>query len=139
MSLLTLSTACFAEDANLTLLGRFLAVENKPLVAQHDLLQQTFQVHFPYSVKTIGQAINYLLRFSGYSLVNANQLSTDANHLLQLPLPNVGRTLGPLSLEKGLETLVGDPFQLLVDPVHRQVSFQLKSAYQLLFKKAVTN
>ncbi len=55
--------------ADATQMGRYLTVNNKPKLAQVDLLSQDFQVRFPSSVQTIGDAMEYLLRQSGYRLV----------------------------------------------------------------------
>ena len=119
-------------DTQATQISRYLTIQNQALVAQQNLLQQTFQVKFPNSVKTIEDAIKHLLRFSGYSLVEKNILSKEAQNLLPLPLPQTHRNLGPLSLEDGLITLIGNPYGLLIDPIHRLISVRLKPAYQHL-------
>lgn len=43
------------------------------------------------------------------------------------PLPEVHRNLGPMCLEEGLLTLVGFPFGLVIDPVHRLIGLRLNS------------
>jgi conjugative transfer region protein (TIGR03748 family) len=129
-----LSPSAFA-DPNATQIGRYLDVPNSPLSSQANLLNQTFQVRFPTSVKTIGDAMRYLLRFSGYSLVAENSLMPETKHLLNLPLPQTDRMLGPLTLQQGLLTLAGQPFGLLIDPVHRLISFRLLPRYQSIYQK----
>lgn len=119
-----------------TVMARYLLVENQALPEQANLLQQTFQVRFPYSVRTILDAVRFLLRFSGYQLLDENQLPKAAQVVLSQPLPEVDRRLGPLSLQDGLLTLVGEPFSLMVDPIHRQISFQLKPCYQSRYANA---
>lgn len=136
--IISLLLGCFnfisATFANtVTPVGRYLSVENQTLPAQTNLLQQTFQVKFPPTVKTVGEAMQYLLRFSGYSLVNYKYLPSEAQALLIQPLPQVDRNIGPLNLQKGLITLAGEPFGLLVDPVHRLISLRLKPAYQSIY------
>jgi conjugative transfer region protein (TIGR03748 family) len=118
--------------AQSTTVDRYLVITNKPLPAQADLLQQTFQVRFPHHVQTILEAVNYLLRFSGYQLVNSHQLPIEARIVLSKPLPEIDRKFGPLSLREGLLMLVGEPFDLLVDPIHREIAFQLKKDYPSL-------
>jgi type IV pili sensor histidine kinase/response regulator len=78
--------------------------------------------------------VHYLLRFSGYSLVGTRSLSKEAAALLMQPLPAVDRHLGPMTLEEGLQTLVGKPFGWLVDPVHRLLSLRLLPNYQPLYQ-----
>jgi conjugative transfer region protein (TIGR03748 family) len=118
-----------------TMIGRYLNVTNQPLPQQESLLDQTFEVRFPVSVKTVGDGMNYLLRFSGYSLVSENALISPAQQLMKLPLPQSERTLGPLTLRDGLLTLAGKPFGLLIDPVHRLIAFRLVKPYQSLYQE----
>ena len=49
------------------------------------------------------------------------------------PLPMVDRDFGPMTISQGLETLAGSHFQLLIDPVHRQIAFRLKLNLYPLF------
>jgi len=119
------------------IVGRYLTVANIATQGQADLLQQTFQLRFPASVRTISDALHYLLRFSGYSLVSFEQLPLPAQNLLQQPLPAVDRNLGPLTLEQGVLTLVGQPFGLVVDPAHRLLFLRIKSIYQPIFNPVV--
>src|SRR5690606_8537476 len=109
--------------------GRYLSVANQPLPAQVDVFNQTLQVNFPESVTTVHGAIEYLLRFSGYALMPLSQQSHAVQRMLQSSLPEVDRHLGPIPLRQGLTVLVGEPFQLLMDPVHRLVAFRLKPVY----------
>jgi conjugative transfer region protein (TIGR03748 family) len=118
-----------------TVIGRYLGVTNQALPQQNDLLNQTFQIHFPLSIKTVGDAMNYLLQFSGYRLVSENMLIPEARQLMQLPLPQSDRVLGPLTLKDGLLVLAGKPFGLLVDPVHRLIAFRLLNSYEAIYQK----
>jgi len=52
-------------------------------------------------------------------------LSEEAKVLLDLPLPAIHRTIGPMTLDRALNTLSGEAFELIVDPVHRKVAFEL--------------
>ncbi|MGH8490231.1 MAG: FimV/HubP family polar landmark protein, partial [Gammaproteobacteria bacterium] len=56
--------------------------------------------------------------------------------LLGWPLPAVHRTLGPMRLDEALKTLAGPAHYLVVDPVHRLVSFELREPYQGLVQTA---
>lgn len=129
-------TSTFAQTVATTSVGRYLSVQNKPLSIQRDLLSQTFHVRFPKSILTIGDAVQYLLNYSGYRLVIRSQQSHAVQTLLQLPLPQVDRDFGPMSLQDGLKTLAGKAYQLVIDPVHRLVSFRLKPSYQSMFTGA---
>jgi len=80
--------------------------------------------------------MRYILRFSGYSLVDYKNLPREVQAMVALPLPQVDRKLGPVSLQEGLLTLAGDSFGLLVDPVHRLISFRLKPTLQAIYQKS---
>lgn len=125
----------FALAESTTIVGRYLTVENQASNAQADLLQQTFQVRFPNQVKTISDAIHYLLCFSGYRLVDNTRLSKEAQAVIAQLLPSIDRQLGVMSLQDGLLTLAGQPFGLVVDPVHRLISLRLKPTYQVIYKR----
>ena len=117
-------------DDSMTQFGRYLTAINKPTLAQTDLLSQTMQVRFPQNIQTIGDAMNYLLKFSGYSLVDKNKMSSDLKNTLSKPLPTVDRDFGPMSLKDGLITLIGPAFSLVHDPLNRTINFDLKSQFK---------
>lgn len=118
---------------SVTPIARYLSVQNQPLPEQKNFLQQVFQVHFSRDVRTIGDAVHYLLRPSGYRLADEHFLPKEAQSLLLQPLPEVNRKLGPMRLKDGLETLVGFPFNLVIDPVHRLIGFRLKPDFQSIY------
>lgn len=115
--------------------GRYLSVADQALPEQQHLLQQQIQVHFPTSIKTINQAMNFLLKFSGYQLATIKEMPVSAQIMLKQPLPEVDRNFGPMTLQEALTTLAGDSFYLLVDPINRKLVFQIKPQYQALFER----
>lgn len=119
--------ACSSLAANVTQINRYATVANKPLAAQINPLLAVQQVHFPQEVQTIGQAIEWWLRFSGFSLVSKEKQSESLQAVMRQALPQIDRTLGPLTVKDGLEVLVGQQsFVLIEDPLLRQVNFKLK-------------
>ncbi|HVV68006.1 MAG TPA: hypothetical protein VHE99_03060 [Gammaproteobacteria bacterium] len=127
MIVLVVSSSALAQTSHTTTtVGRYLSVDNKPTSAQRDLLSQIIQVRFPQPVQTIGDAMNYLLRFSGYSLVDETRQSIAMKNTLKKPLPLVDRSFGPMSLKDGLITLAGPAFTLMQDPLNREINFKLK-------------
>ena len=125
-----LASSAFAQSAGLTQVGRYLSVSNQPKAEQVDLLSSIIQVHFLSEIKTVGGAINDLLRYSGYSLVDDHQQGRDLRNTLKKPLPLVDRDLGPVSLRQALVILIGPAFDLAVDPLNRTVDFQLKPVFE---------
>lgn len=119
--------ACSSLAANVTQINRYATVANKPLAAQINPLLAVQQVHFPQEVQTIGQAIEWWLRFSGFSLISKEKQPESLQAVMRQALPQIDRTLGPLTVKDGLEVLVGQQsFALIEDPLLRQVNFKLK-------------
>ncbi|MBA2648203.1 MAG: hypothetical protein H0U75_01170 [Legionella sp.] len=119
--------ALTSQSANVTLVNRYATVVNKPLSAQINPLLAVQQLHFPQEVQTIGEAIEWWLRYSGFALVAKDIRSKSLQAVMQQKLPQIDRNLGPLTVKDGLEVLVGKGiFTLIEDPLLRQVNFQLK-------------
>lgn len=113
--------------ANVTQVNRYATVANKPLAAQINPLLAVQQIHFPQEVKTIGQAVEWWLRYSGFMLVAKEKQPESLQAVMRQPLPQIDRNLGPLTVRDGLEVLVGQQvFTLVEDSLLRQVNFQLK-------------
>jgi conjugative transfer region protein (TIGR03748 family) len=131
--ILMMGICCFPLSVNAgeadSQVGRYLTVSHKTNSSQMHLLSQSIQVRFPKNVQTIGDAINYLLRFSGYSLVAIGQMNSALKTTISKPLPVIDRELGPISLKNGLVTLVGPAFYIKEDPINRLVDFRLKPAF----------
>lgn len=128
---------CLASE-DVTQVSRYLTIENKVKPEQINPINQVIQVHFPQDVQTIGSAINYLLRFSGYSLVIDEKRNAGLRITLDKPLPIVNRELGPVSLKNGLATLAGDGFILVCDPINREIDFKLKPSYRKYLNRGQT-
>ena len=109
--------------------SRYTRIDPQVTPSQNNILRYKRKRTFPRkSVKTVGQAMRIWLRGTGYRLSSTHP-DRNVYQLLQLGLPNVHRTLGTVSTESGLKALAGDPWELVIDPVHRLVSFSLPSGY----------
>lgn len=129
-------SASVVSAANVTQVNRYATVENKPLTSQINPLLTVQQIHFPQSIHTVGEALTHWMQYSGYALADEKVQSQALKGILNQPLPQVVRNLGPLTVQDGLEVLVGQQvFSLIQDPLHRQVNFKLKPQYA----KAQTN
>ncbi|HAU0843138.1 TPA: hypothetical protein ACT9KV_001322 [Legionella pneumophila] len=116
------------QAANITQVGRYATVNNHPLAAQINPLKTVQQIHFPISVQTIGEAVGYWLRYSGYHLAPQDKQSESLKQIFQQPLPQVTRNLGPLTIADGLSVLVGKSlFTLKQDDLSREVNFSLNA------------
>ncbi|HAU0803505.1 PFGI-1 class ICE element type IV pilus protein PilL2 [Legionella septentrionalis] len=116
------------QAANITQVGRYATVNNQPLAAQINPLKTVQQIHFPSSVQTIGEAVEYWLRYSGYHLAPQNKQNESLKQIFQQPLPQVTRNLGPLAIADGLTVLVGKTlFSLKQDELLREINFSLNA------------
>ncbi|CAM8846123.1 Integrating conjugative element protein pill, pfgi-1 [Burkholderia pseudomallei] len=102
--------------------GRYTLIELVPDDGQRDLMRQVIDVTLPAAAHaTVGDALHYVLRRSGYRLCDAH---TDAVAvLLTLPLPAAHEHLGPITLREALQLLAGPRWTLLVDDETREVCF----------------
>jgi len=110
--------------------GRYSFANTEPTRAQRDLLAVIIELRFPTSLRTVGDALNTLLLNSGYRLADLDSSDPLLPVLLNSTLPAVQRKLGPISLRSALTVLAGPTWRLVVDPVHRLVSFDLKDTYK---------
>lgn len=100
--------------------GRYTLVELEPTEAQRNLLLQVIEVSLPDTVQaTVGDALNHVLRRSGYRLCSGPE--TDA--LDALPLPAAHYRIGPMVLRDALLTLAGPAWRLNVEEGARVVCF----------------
>jgi conjugative transfer region protein (TIGR03748 family) len=77
----------------------------------------------------VGDAVNFLLKYSGYSLVSEPDINHALKITLEKPLPIVDKEIGPVTLKTGVKTLIGPAFYLTQDPVNRVIDFKLKPNY----------
>jgi len=106
--------------------GRYTAVYAIPTNAQREPLQAIVTIEFPDDIQTVGQAVNTLLADTGYGLTDVLNWDVEVFPLLNHSIPRVQREFGPLTVLDAIETLVGPAFEVVVDPVHREVSFMLR-------------
>ncbi len=112
-------------------IGRYSVVSATPTVAQENILTVMITVTMPKPIQTVGDAIHHLLKPSGYRLARFDAQGPEVIQLLNLPLPDVHRKLGPMPLQEALLTLASPAFRLYTDPVHRLIAYDLKPDYQL--------
>jgi type IV pili sensor histidine kinase/response regulator len=112
-------------QANDIQVGRYSFSAATPTEAQADLLEASITMQFPDRVQTVGEAVQHLLQQSGYRLADPAVTGPESAYLFALALPAVQRDLGPMTLKRALQTLAGPVFQLIEDPVHRLVAFEL--------------
>lgn len=102
--------------------GRYTLIELAPDDGQSDLMQQIIDLAIPSAANTtVGDALHYVLRRSGYRLCDERVDTTAV--LYALPLPAAHEHLGPLTLRDALQLLAGPRWTLLIDDETREVCF----------------
>ena len=76
------------------------------------------------------QGLLEILAGTGYRLADATAADPEIERLYGQPYPENQRLIGPLELGLVLERLAGSAWQLVVDPVNRRVSFELRQPYR---------
>ena len=117
----------YADDVIST--GRYARVVNAPEAHQINPLKVTVQTRIPSDIKTVGEAVKFLLYRSGYQLADDAVLTKQAKQLLSFSLPESQRTLGPLTLDQCLMLLGGEGYRLVVDPVNRKVAYVVETSF----------
>jgi conjugative transfer region protein (TIGR03748 family) len=91
-------------------------------------LEQTVYAHI--RGRSLLQGLLEILVGTGYRLADLRAADPDIKRLYGQPYPEQQRQIGPLELGSVLERLAGPAWQLVVDPVNRRVSFELRGPYR---------
>lgn len=109
--------------------ARYSSLTNEPEPALSNPLAVIATVNFPRGhVTSVGDAIAYLLMRTGYRLVEKSTLSTAVQQVMDLPLPESHRRLGPMKVEAMLGVILSDPYMLSVDRLQRTIAYQAPQA-----------
>ena len=127
-ALLLLAFSCsFAKADILVQTDRYSTAVAKPTAAQCDPLSSIISVSFSPNINTIGDAMTYLLRYTGYQLIPYNKQSVAEKIMLQQSLPWVDRHFDKITLRDALQILAGQTtFDVKQNTLHRWVYFRLK-------------
>ena len=109
---------------NVTQVDRYSELTAGPTLEQRDLLAATVAVSIPNNIASLGGALRWIMRDSGYRLAADSAIPPEVHSMLKLPLPAGHRRLGPMPLKEVLALMVGPEFHIVQDPVHRLVSFE---------------
>jgi len=109
--------------------GRYSSIKSKPTQAQRELLLVMITVSIPDEITNIGETIAYLLKRSGYQLVQPQSQQIELTEFFLKRLPEVHRHIGPMSLEDALTILTAPAFKLNQDPVSRLISYELDTRF----------
>ena len=80
--------------------------------------------------RSVLEGLLEILRGTGYRLAEPAAADPAIGRLYDQPYPESQRAIGPRELGAVLERLAGPAWQLVVDPVNRRVSFELRPPYR---------
>ena len=109
--------------------GRYSSIKSQPTQSQRELLQVMITVSIPDEITSIGETIAYLLKRSGYQLMQPEAKQIELTSFFLKRLPDVHRHIGPMTLEDALTILTSPAFKLNSDPVRRLISYELDKRY----------
>ncbi len=112
--------------------GRYSQLASVPKPGQANPLQTIISLFFPSQIRTVGAALNHVLARSGWALASTQASDPTIPDLMSLPLPESQRSLGPIALFDALAILCGEAYVIVVDPVNRLVSCELRAPYSSL-------
>ena len=93
----------------------------------NDDLQAT--VYRQLAPGTVGQALPQLLDGTGWRLADRYAADDRIYRLYDQPLPEHKLRIGPMPLDQALTWIAGEGWALVVDPVNRLVSFEVRERY----------
>lgn len=105
-------------------LSRYIEVSTDVDRQQRNPMQTVVSIAFPPNIRQVGQAINYTIKSTGYSINDLDMTPEETRFMYTLPLPEVHRRFDHVKVINVLKTLVGDAFIPMADPVRRKVAFK---------------
>ena len=80
--------------------------------------------------RSVLEGLLEVLHGTGYRMAGESAADPEIGRLYAQPYPENQRSIGPIELGAALERLAGPGWQLVVDPVNRLVSFEVKPSYR---------
>ncbi len=119
--LLLFSLDAFAVEESV---GRYTITDTTATAEQRFPLIQVKSLDIPRSILTNQQAVNFVLRDTGYRVATARVRTPEDLLLMGKPLAEVCRSYTNTSLMEILNSIAGLGFTPVVDPINRLVAFE---------------
>ncbi|MDV7106238.1 hypothetical protein R3X26_17720 [Vibrio sp. TH_r3] len=81
-------------------------------------------MQLPKAVRYIGQALNYILFPTGYSLEDLDVTQQEVLALYAMPVPMVNRTFKRSTVKQVMEALVGEGYVITANPINRKINIK---------------
>ena len=111
-------------------IGRYGLVKLAPSSDELDPLSVNIQMNFAPHIVTVRDAVEEVLKPSGWILAEENSNDSALTITLDRPLPQVHRSLSLMSLRTVLQVLVGKYYQPVEDPIRRIYTFDLNEEFR---------
>lgn len=105
-------------------LSRYIEVSTDVDRQQRNPLQAVISIAYPPNISTVRQAISYTISSTGYTMNDLSITPEETRIMYTLNLPEVHRKFEHVKVINILQTLVGDAFISMVDPINRKVAFK---------------
>ncbi|ENY1827849.1 hypothetical protein ACFVMS_004459 [Salmonella enterica] len=79
---------------------------------------------FPADVKTVREAVVYLLEPTGYQLRTYGAAPYDSNALVDRAIPVSAKIVRTVPVIDALQILIGTENTIIIDPAHKLISFE---------------
>ncbi|NQY36354.1 MAG: hypothetical protein HRT37_15535 [Alteromonadaceae bacterium] len=113
---------------------RYTLIRPVPMQKELDPLSVNIQIAFPPHIKTVRDALNFVLVHSGWVLALKKSNDEALAITMARPLPQVHRKLSLMPLRTVLQILVGVYFIPVEDPIRRIYTFDLREEFKGLVK-----
>ncbi|TVU70382.1 hypothetical protein FQP81_18170 [Pseudoalteromonas distincta] len=128
--IISILSSCFSAYSETVKTDRYTSIVPTPKEREVDPLSVNIKLAFPPTVKTVKDAVSFVLINSGWVLA-LDKSNDDALMItLDRPLPQVHRSLSLMPLRSVLQVLVGPYYIAVEDPLRRIYTFDLKDEYR---------
>lgn len=110
-------------------ISKFVEIDVDTGYQQKNLTDIVSSYEFNNDILLIGQAINYSLNGTGYTLVSPKNLDMSSLRLLTKPLPEVHRYFPYVTLDNLLKAIVGSAYSIQYDHTNREVLILSKNLF----------
>ncbi|MDP8051502.1 hypothetical protein QJU23_03555 [Pasteurella atlantica] len=111
--------------------GNGYTIINEHIIEQSDDINVL--IYKNITASTVKDGLQQLLDGTGWQLADHPNIDPYISRLYNQKYPNFKRKLNPIPLNKALSYIAGNAWDLVVDPVNKLISFQLKDYYSCSF------
>lgn len=117
--------AAYTESSDDTVaVSRYVEISTDVDRQQRNPLQTVISITYPPNITKVGQAISYTINSTGYTMNDLGMTAEETRIMYTLGLPEVHRQFEYVKVINILQTLVGDAFVPMADPINRKVAFK---------------